>query len=148
MKAITYTVNIEPAKEGGYWAYVPALPGCLTQGGTLEEVTANAKQAVRGFVELLAEGRRPVPVERHHRRQLIVDVEVETAARGKRRVPTMTPAGLIEGFTQAGFKQPRERWGHFYLWHAARELLISVPACVGDLKRDLLMAILDQVGVM
>ena len=30
---VTYTVHIEPAVEGGYWAYFPALQGCHTQGG-------------------------------------------------------------------------------------------------------------------
>jgi hypothetical protein len=30
---------IHPAEEGGYWAEVPALPGCITEGDSLEEVT-------------------------------------------------------------------------------------------------------------
>ena len=37
---------IHPAEEGGFWAEVPALPGCVTQGETEEEVTANLREAV------------------------------------------------------------------------------------------------------
>ena len=41
---------IHEAEEGGYWAEVPALPGCLTQGETMEEVTANLREAVEGWL--------------------------------------------------------------------------------------------------
>jgi len=37
MKTLTYTVRIEPAEEGGYNVFVPALPGCHTQAETYEE---------------------------------------------------------------------------------------------------------------
>jgi predicted RNase H-like HicB family nuclease len=37
---------IHPAAEGGYWAEVPALPGCITEGDSMEEVTANLKDAI------------------------------------------------------------------------------------------------------
>lgn len=39
---------IHPAEEGGFWAEVPALPGCITEGETIEEVTANLKDAIGG----------------------------------------------------------------------------------------------------
>jgi predicted RNase H-like HicB family nuclease len=37
---------IHEAEEGGFWAEVPALPGCVTQGDTEEEVTSNLREAV------------------------------------------------------------------------------------------------------
>lgn len=37
---------IHEAEEGGYWAEVPALPGCVTQGETIDEVTSNLREAV------------------------------------------------------------------------------------------------------
>ncbi len=37
---------IHEAEEGGFWAEVPALPGCSTQGETLEELTENLKDAI------------------------------------------------------------------------------------------------------
>ncbi len=43
---------IHPAEERGYWAEVPALPGCITEGDTLEEVTDNLKDAIEGWLEI------------------------------------------------------------------------------------------------
>ena len=43
---------IHPAEEGGYWAEVPALPGCITEGDTIEEVMANLKDAIEGSLEV------------------------------------------------------------------------------------------------
>jgi len=37
---------IHEAEEGGFWAEVPALPGCVSQGETEEEVTSNLREAV------------------------------------------------------------------------------------------------------
>ncbi|NCC51763.1 MAG: type II toxin-antitoxin system HicB family antitoxin [Spartobacteria bacterium] len=37
---------IHSAEEGGYWAEVPALPGCVTQGESLTEIEANLKEAI------------------------------------------------------------------------------------------------------
>ncbi|MBW4673564.1 MAG: type II toxin-antitoxin system HicB family antitoxin [Desmonostoc geniculatum HA4340-LM1] len=43
---------IHPAEEGGFWAEVPALPGCVTEGDTMEEVMANLKDAIEGWLEV------------------------------------------------------------------------------------------------
>jgi predicted RNase H-like HicB family nuclease len=43
---------IHPAEEGGYWAEVPALPGCITEGDTMEEILANLKDAIQGWLEV------------------------------------------------------------------------------------------------
>ncbi|HTL56051.1 MAG TPA: type II toxin-antitoxin system HicB family antitoxin [Candidatus Limnocylindrales bacterium] len=43
---------IHQAEEGGYWAEVPALPGCVTQGETVEEVTLNLREAVEGWLSV------------------------------------------------------------------------------------------------
>lgn len=43
---------IHPAEEGGYWAEVPALPGCITEGDTLEELRVNLKDAIEGWLEV------------------------------------------------------------------------------------------------
>ena len=44
---------IHDAEEGGYWAEVPALPGCFTQGETREELLDNLKEAIRGCLAVL-----------------------------------------------------------------------------------------------
>jgi predicted RNase H-like HicB family nuclease len=41
-------VVVHEAEEGGYWAEVPALPGCATQGETLEELLSNLHEAIEG----------------------------------------------------------------------------------------------------
>ena len=43
---------IHEADEGGYWAEVPALPGCVTQGETVEEVTSNLHEAIEGWLSV------------------------------------------------------------------------------------------------
>jgi predicted RNase H-like HicB family nuclease len=49
---MTIRAIIHPAEEGGYWAEVPALPGCVTEGDTMEEVVANLQDAIRGWLEV------------------------------------------------------------------------------------------------
>jgi predicted RNase H-like HicB family nuclease len=46
--AIKLKVIIHTAEEGGFWAEVPALPGCVTEGDTREELLANLREAVEG----------------------------------------------------------------------------------------------------
>ena len=41
-------VNIHRAEEGGFWAQVPALPGCITEAETKEELFANLREALEG----------------------------------------------------------------------------------------------------
>ena len=41
-------VFIRPAEEGGFWAEVPAIPGCATQGDTFEDLLQNIYEAVEG----------------------------------------------------------------------------------------------------
>lgn len=43
---------IHPAEEGGYWAEVPALPGCITEGDNLDEVKENLQDAIEGWLSV------------------------------------------------------------------------------------------------
>lgn len=45
-------VVIHEAEEGGYWAEVPAIPGCATQGETFEELLKNLYDAVEGCLSV------------------------------------------------------------------------------------------------
>ena len=47
-------IVVHEAEEGGYWVEVPAIPGCATQGETLEELMANVREAVEAC--LLVDG--------------------------------------------------------------------------------------------
>ncbi len=59
---MTFKVVIHPELTGGYWGEVPALPGCYSQGDTVEELLANLREAAAGCLEVLSEeGRSPEP---------------------------------------------------------------------------------------
>jgi len=45
-------VIVHKAEEGGYWAEVPAIPGCATQGDTFEELLGNLYEAVEGCLSV------------------------------------------------------------------------------------------------
>jgi predicted RNase H-like HicB family nuclease len=62
-KTLSYSVFYEQAGEGGYVAFVPALPGCHTQGETLEEAELNIKEAIALYLESLASHREAIPEE-------------------------------------------------------------------------------------
>jgi len=46
-----YTVIFHEAEEGGYWVDVPALPGCYSQGETIEEAMKNIEEAIEVHLE-------------------------------------------------------------------------------------------------
>lgn len=58
-----YTVILEPAEEGGFVVYVPSLPGCYTQGETLDEAYRMAQDAIYGYIKTLQELKKEVPRE-------------------------------------------------------------------------------------
>ncbi len=60
---MTYTVVLTPAEEGGYTVVVPALPGCVTEGGSLTEALLMAEDAIAAYLSVLAEDGDPAPVE-------------------------------------------------------------------------------------
>ena len=45
-------VVIHEAEEGGYWAEVPSIPGCVTQGETFDELLSNIYEAVEGCLSV------------------------------------------------------------------------------------------------
>ena len=44
-------VVLEPSEEGGYTVYVPALPGCVSEGDTQEEALVNIREAIELYLE-------------------------------------------------------------------------------------------------
>ncbi|MBA2392001.1 MAG: type II toxin-antitoxin system HicB family antitoxin [Ktedonobacteraceae bacterium] len=75
MSNYRYTIILHPdQEEGGYTVTVPALPGCITQGDTMDEAIAMAKDAIRLHIEsLIAEG-QPVPQEDEPPQAITIDV--------------------------------------------------------------------------
>ena len=81
----TYTIVLEPdTEEGGYSVLVPALPGCATQGETIEECIAMAREAIEAYIETLIATGQPVPEETLHPQAIMLDVPVPELAEAAR----------------------------------------------------------------
>ena len=59
-----YTIIIHPDETGGYWTEVPALPGCGSQGETVEEAIEMTKDAIEGVLESLRAHGKPIPEDK------------------------------------------------------------------------------------
>ena len=75
-KEMTFGVIIHAAEEGGYWVEVPALPGCLSQGETVEETLENIKEAIALVLETIIEEGEPLPACSDQVREVTVAVSV------------------------------------------------------------------------
>jgi predicted RNase H-like HicB family nuclease len=51
----TYSVVIHEDPQGGFWAEVPALPGCYSQGETIDDLVTNSREAIAGVLDVLKE---------------------------------------------------------------------------------------------
>jgi antitoxin HicB len=60
----SYTVLFEPAEEGGYVGFCPALPGLVTEGDTFEEARDRVKEAIEGYLESLLKDGEPIPPDK------------------------------------------------------------------------------------
>lgn len=63
MQTGTYKIHLQPEPEGGYTVTVPALPGCVSYGATLDEAIEQAQEAIAGFLETLVDLGRSIPQE-------------------------------------------------------------------------------------
>jgi predicted RNase H-like HicB family nuclease len=46
-----FKVVLEPSEEGGFTVYVPSLPGCISEGNTIDEALANIREAIQLYLE-------------------------------------------------------------------------------------------------
>jgi len=49
---MTISVLVHQAEEGGFWAEVPSLPGCRTQGDTMDELKSNLREALELYLNV------------------------------------------------------------------------------------------------
>ena len=56
-----YSVVVHQAEEGGFWVEVPALPGCYSQGESLEETLENVREAISLYLEVIRDQGRDTP---------------------------------------------------------------------------------------
>jgi antitoxin HicB len=74
MKQGTYSIVLEPEEGGGYAVSVPTLPGCLTQGKTVEEAMERVAEAISVHMAGLEADGEPVPEEHEPPRLVRVTV--------------------------------------------------------------------------
>lgn len=48
---MTVKAIVHPSEEGGFWAEVPAMPGCVTQGESIDEIRVNLREAIEGWLD-------------------------------------------------------------------------------------------------
>ncbi len=56
-----YSVVVHQAEEGGFWVEVPALPGCYSQGETVDEALGNVREAIELYLDVLRDEGRDAP---------------------------------------------------------------------------------------
>lgn len=61
-----YTVIVHNADEGGYWVEVPSLPGCFSQGETIDDAMNNVKEAIELHIQGLRDEGAGSAVPRYH----------------------------------------------------------------------------------
>jgi predicted RNase H-like HicB family nuclease len=70
---VRYTVVLEQESDGGYFATVPTLPGCVSQGDTREEAILHIRDSIEVYIEDCPEAGEAVPIDAGLE---FVDVEV------------------------------------------------------------------------
>ena len=60
-RVLNYTAIFEPQPEGGYTAFVPALPGCISEGDSLKEAREMISDAIKGYCESLLKDKLALP---------------------------------------------------------------------------------------
>lgn len=63
-KVLEYTVTIHRAEEGGFWAEVPALAGCFSQGESVEDSLDGIREAIESHLEALKDEGSSLPRDR------------------------------------------------------------------------------------
>lgn len=77
MNTITYRTIIE--KDGKYYhGYVPALPGCHTQGKTIEETRKNLAEAIDGMITVMKKHGDPIPLSDNFESFHTINIDANT----------------------------------------------------------------------
>jgi len=63
MTTYDYLIIVHPDADEGFWTEVPSLPGCGSQGETVDEAVAMTKDAIQGYLESLRKHGEVVPKE-------------------------------------------------------------------------------------
>lgn len=75
----SYQIDLIPDEDGGYTVTVPALPGCISYGETVEAATRNAREAIELHLENLAAHKERIPKGHEHSPVFTALVQVSPA---------------------------------------------------------------------
>ena len=78
-----YSVVVHKAEEGGFWVEVPALPGCYSQGESVEETLRNVRESIELYLETLREEGQNAPNDAEIVYQVSVAVSLPFNASGQ-----------------------------------------------------------------
>lgn len=131
-------VKKEPEDEG-YYAYSPTLPGCFSNGKSIEETVRNMREAARLHVESLVSHGQPIP-------------EIETgkhADMATDRMPERVPVReLIAFLTAYGFVEERRVGNQLTLWNERQRTSVTFPDDVAkDVGCELAICIINDAGL-
>lgn len=74
MKQYFYKAIIESCEEGGFTAYVPSLPGCVSEGETYEECLANIREATELYIETARDMKHVITEDHTHITELCLNI--------------------------------------------------------------------------
>ena len=75
-RVMDFDVVLAKDPDGGYYAYVPQLPGCHSQGETVEETLKNIKEAIELYLEVLSEEEKEEILSERPETVILARVEV------------------------------------------------------------------------
>ncbi|RJX17673.1 MAG: hypothetical protein C4575_12570 [Desulforudis sp.] len=105
-----YSVVLTPDPEdGGYIVTVPSLPGCVSEGDTIEEALANIRDAIAVFLASLSANDEPTPLDGG---TIIATVEVAVSMPP---VPWLPAKDIVRAFGRAGYRADRQSGSHIIL---------------------------------
>jgi antitoxin HicB len=139
-----YTAVFEPAEEGGYVVTMPALPGLVTEGDTLEEARAMVKDAIRGYLKSLIKQGEEIPHEPSPPQSNSLKSKSDISCPARPSVSRWKSSGLFG--VQIFFSTTPPAHIDSFVTLPAPALLLS-PFTAKTLKRGTLKRILDQTAL-
>ena len=70
---LRYAIILEKAKDGGYGAYVPDLPGCIGMGSNHDDALQNIKEAIKFHLEGLKMEGLPIPLPNSEAENVVIE---------------------------------------------------------------------------
>lgn len=144
-QVLKYTAIFEPAEEGGYVVTVPSLPGCFTEGDSLEEAMEMVKDAISAYIVSLRKHGEPIPVEKGP--ALLGVIDVPAPAIWMPKPPVIKPKELIKALKKKNFVVDHVSGSHYVMYNADKSLRAVTAFHNKPIKRKTIMSILKSANI-